>query len=448
MCKFLNLKTSFSKKVILCISLFIFTSQLAAYAASHATYKSLPTKELERFAIVINNIKKYYYKSVTDKTLFDNAISGMLSELDPHSAYLNSDDLKDLELATIGKFGGIGIEIMPDNGLIKVISPLDDTPAYKAGIKAGDYIVQINNKLVRNMTLREAVELMRGPRGSTLTLTIIRKNVHNPITVTLKRKIIKIKTIKERILEDGYGYIRIAFFQEETENDLNDAIKRLLKKAHGSLRGVILDLRNNPGGLLESAIQVSDDFLDANNLKDNNIIVSTKSQAADVQFVAKATPGELLPKIPLVVLINEGSASASEVVAGALQDHKRAIITGTQSFGKGSVQTLLALDDESAIKITTALYYTPLDRSIQAKGIEPDIKIEDIKVMDNKTPANEPLNHINEASLIDHIQNGDEDQAQTEPADNLSLAMKDYQLYESLNILKSLTVVQKNSAHK
>lgn len=298
------------------------------------------------------------------------------------------------------------------------------------------------------MTLREAVELMRGPRGSTLTLTIIRKNVHNPITVTLKRKIIKIKTIKERILEDGYGYIRIAFFQEETENDLNDAIKRLLKKAHGSLRGVILDLRNNPGGLLESAIQVSDDFLDANNLKDNNIIVSTKSQAADVQFVAKATPGELLPKIPLVVLINEGSASASEVVAGALQDHKRAIITGTQSFGKGSVQTLLALDDESAIKITTALYYTPLDRSIQAKGIEPDIKIEDIKVMDNKTPANEPLNHINEASLIDHIQNGDEDQAQTEPADNLSLAMKDYQLYESLNILKSLTVVQKNSAHK
>lgn len=446
------------KKILFAILLIVginLTITLKIYAedSSATTIDSaIPTSELQKLAIVLANVKKYYYRHVDNNTLFNNAISGMLSSLDPHSAYLNSDDLKELDMETSGKFGGVGIEVVPDAGAIKVVTPLDDTPAFRAGIKAGDYIIQINNKLVRNMTLNEALNLMRGPKGGKVSLTILRKNESKPLIFNLKRETIKIKTIKSKILENGYGYVRIAIFQDPTEKDLKKAVEKIKKITHGNLKGLILDVRNNPGGIFESSVQVADDFLDADKLKNNNLIVYTKGQSDEIQISAKATPGELIPNIPIVILINEGSASAAEILAGALQDHKRAIVVGTRSFGKGSVQTLIPIDQNSMIKLTTALYYTPLGRSIQAKGIEPDITIENLQIPEKKSEL-EALERINESNLIDHIQNTeanatlpsqdltseDEDEQNTQETE---LAYKDYQLYEALHILKSLNVLR------
>jgi carboxyl-terminal processing protease len=427
-------------------------------SATQLEVPNIAPKDMQRLAVAIAIIKKYYVKPVDDKTLFDNAIGGMLSGLDPHSEYLKKEDLDDLEMLTFGKFGGVGIELVPDQGLLKVISPLDDTPAFKEGIKAGDIIAQINGKLVKDMTMREAISLMRGPKGSKLTLTILRKNQLKPITFNITRDVIKLKTVKTKILEKEYAYIRISFFQEPTEEDLIKAIDKLKKDTNNHIKGIILDLRNNPGGLLDSAVQISDNFLDASKLKQNNLIVYTKGKdsGSESQITAKASTGELFPDVPIVVLINEGSASASEIVAGALQDHKRAIIVGTKSFGKGSVQTLLPVDDQSAIKITTALYYTPLGRSIQIKGIEPDVVVSDIKITaKNNDP--EFLAKIDEASLRDHLPNGnsgtdiiDKEQdgnkdeiSELKPQNTIDLASKDYQLYEALNILKVQGVLGK-----
>lgn len=408
----------------------------------------LSKDDIHRFTKILSEVKKYYYKPVEGDLLFDKAIRGMLFGLDPHSSYMDADDLKDLEMTALGKFGGIGVEVYPDQGAIKVVSPIDDTPAYRAGIKAGDYIVQINNKLVRDMTLRDAVRMMRGPKGSRLSLTIIRKNKDKPLVFNLRREIIKIKTIKNKILEPGYGYVRLALFQESTEKDMLNAIKILQKSTKGNLKGLILDLRNNPGGLFESAVQVADVFLDADALKNNELIVSIKGQGQEVQVKANKKSGSsksMLTNIPLVILINEGSASASEIVAGALQDHKRAIVVGERSFGKGSVQTVIPFGKDSAIKLTTALYYTPAGRSIQAKGIEPDINIENIKISRDNQDVND-IPRVDEAALVDHIQNGtneskyaSDQQKQSKTANEL--AYKDYQLYEALHILKGQNVI-------
>ena len=434
---------------ILCLLIFcstmIFASISISKSQSDGEGESLLSAEnWSLLTSVISNTKKYYYKSIGVTDLLKHALSGMLSGLDPHSSYLDAKDLKDLEMETTGKFGGIGVEVVPDKGAIKVISPLDDTPAFKVGIKAGDYIVQIDDKLVRDMTLREAIGMMRGKSGTSLKLTVVRKGEHKPLTFSLRREIIKVQTIKEKILEPGFGYVRLALFQEPTAKDLVKSIKKLKRLSKGSLKGLILDMRNNPGGLLDSGVQVADYFLDSKKLKDNDLIVYTKGQVEESRIVAKATPGEILPGVPLVVLINEGSASASEIVAGALQDHKRAIVVGMRSFGKGSVQTLIPVGRDDAIKLTTALYLTPLGRLIQARGIQPDITIENL-VLSKKDNDDQDLPRIDESALMDHIKNGDNkkelEKERKRLKAELEQAHKDFQLYEALHILKSQNVL-------
>ncbi len=412
---------------------------------------TLPAEAFKRLVTVIDNIKKYYYRAIDVSALLDGAIKGMVSSLDPHSEYLDIKGIRELNAETSGKFGGIGIEMVSDSGAIKVITPVDGTPAARAGIKAGDYIIQIDNKFVRDMTLSEAAAMMRGKKGSKLNLTILRKNESKPRVITLQREIIKFKSVTSKLLEPGYAYIRLAIFDESTEKDMVKAIKDLQRASKGKLRGLILDVRNNPGGLLDSAIDVANAFLDARKLKNNDLIVYTKGQDEEDQVVAKASAGELLPNVPLVVLINEGSASAAEIIAGALQDHKRAIIVGMRSFGKGSVQIVLPIGQVNAIRLTTALYFTPLGYSIQAKGIKPDIEVEDILIPRNR--ERQSLPRIDESALIDHIQNADatgdgEDEDQKLEIQRqwskseLGLVYKDYQLYEALHTLKTLNVME------
>jgi carboxyl-terminal processing protease len=379
-------------------------------------------------------------------------MSGMLSNLDPHSAYLDKDDLKDLQTVTTGKFGGIGIEITPYKGMIRVISPLDDTPAAKAGMKPGDLIVRIDKKLVKDMTLRQAVNMMRGPRGSIVNLTVIRQDSKVPLNFKIARDIVTVQTIKNKLLENGYGYVRIAFFQNNADDELISAIDKLKKESGGKLKGLVLDLRNNPGGLLDAAIDISDTFLDASKLK-NKLIVYTKGKIPGADIEAFANSKDILNGTPMVVLINGGSASASEIVAGALQDHKRAVILGTKSFGKGSVQTVIPIDNESAIKLTTALYYTPSGTSIQAKGIQPDISVDQLQLAKNKESGN-ALETIDEEDLIGHLDNDKTAEAtkqtEIEKKENAettkkeqSLAQEDFQLFEALTLLKAMNAITK-----
>jgi carboxyl-terminal processing protease len=403
---------------------------------------SVPLKDIQRFSTVIMQIKRYYIENVSDDTLFENAMKGMVSSLDPHSSYLDEEDLKDLQTATTGKFGGIGVEIIPESGYIKVISPLDDTPAYKAGIKPGDLIIRIDNKLIREMTMREAINLIRGKRSSYVALTILRKGEKKPLKILVKRDVIKVQTIKSKLLESGYGYIRIAFFQTPAKQDLKNAIKNLEKQSDGHLKGLVIDLRNNPGGLLEAAIDVADSFLDSKYLKKyDGLIVYTKGRIPRADIKATATPGDLVQDVPMVVLINEGSASASEIVAGALQDYKRAIIVGTKSFGKGSVQTVLPIDNTSALKLTTALYYTPSGRSIQAMGIVPDVVVSNLNV--SHSDADEILiDPINENDLSGHLKNGNgksfTENLEAKTKSENALAQNDFQLYEALMLLEGI----------
>jgi carboxyl-terminal processing protease len=407
----------------------------------------LPIKEVQRFAAAVSQIKNYYVKPVTDQELFDNAISGMMSGLDPHSNYLNSQEYENLNTATKGEFSGIGLEVTLDDGFIKVISAVDDSPAAKSGIKPNDIIVSLDTTPIKGLSLREAVSKMRGARGSHVHLLVLRKGQDKPLKFDIIRDVVLVKSIKFKLFSDNLGYIRIANFQSPTASDMNKAIYNLLEQAGGELKGLILDLRNNPGGLLDAAVQISDSFVDSTLLGTNKLIIYTKGRAQGANYNAYAHPGDILNGAPIVILINEGTASAAEIVAGALQDHKRAIIVGQKSFGKGSVQTIMPLDEKTAIKLTTALYFTPAGRSIQAEGIKPDILIKDVDLSHSKAKEDE-YEGFKEANLTKHLANANEASFKKDKANpgthqnEANLAYEDYQLYEALNLLKGISTIR------
>jgi carboxyl-terminal processing protease len=415
-------------------------------AIGHGVYalkddQEIPFEDLQAFTEVLSRIKSDYVEGVDDKSLIEDAIRGMLSGLDPHSAYLNISEFADLKIGTTGKFGGLGIEVGMENGFVKVISPIDDTPAARAGVQASDLIIKLDDKQVKGMTLNEAVKIMRGKPNTDIRLTIVRQNEPKPLVITITREIIRVQSVKNRMLEPGYGYVRITNFQSRTATDLLKAISDLQKEA--ALEGLILDLRNNPGGVLTGAVNVSDAFIN------DGLIVYTEGRIDDSSHRYPATPGDSLNGAPMVVLINGGSASASEIVAGALQDHKRAIIMGTKSFGKGSVQTIQELRNGSAVKLTTARYFTPNGRSIQARGIVPDISLKTLKL--SASDSNDSAS-FSESDLDGRLSNpnGDKDDTDTSAKtkkDTENLAETDFQLFEALNLLKGLHILnqQKNS---
>ena len=431
--------------IVAAVSFFPLTTIAADAETTTTTQQRIPMEDVQRFSNALSEIKKYYVKPISDKELFDNAIRGMLSGLDPHSSYLDENDFKELQTATNGEFGGLGIEVTMEDGVIKVVTPLVDSPAFKAGIKAGDYIIKLGTQSVQGIELKNAVELMRGAPGSTIELTVLRKGVNKPLTFTLVREKIMIKSVKSKLLDNQYGYIRLAQFQAMTDKDMEQAVAQLKQQAGGQLKGLVLDLRNNPGGLLDSAIQISDAFLDKDKKGKPEMIVYTQGRLPGSKFTAMANPGDILDHAPMVVLINNGSASASEIVAGALKDNKRAIILGTRSFGKGSVQTVLPLDSKRGIKLTTALYFTPSGTSIQAKGITPDIVVEEVSIP-KEAATKDGFTGFAEADLSGHILNQTE--AENPPMkqaikDDNSLLHEDYQLYAALTILKGLAVAQR-----
>lgn len=403
---------------------------------------------LQRFSTALGHIKEFYVKDTKDKALFDNALRGMLEGLDPHSTYLDKEAFDELKTSTRGRFAGLGIEIDMHEQLVRVVSPIDDTPAAKAGIQPGDLIFRIDDKPVKGMKMSDAVKLLRGDEGSKVTLTILRDGAKEPLTVPVTREIIKVESVKGEILEKQYAYLRIRQFQEKTVQNLEEMIHDLKESTDGKLKGVILDMRNNPGGLLDAAVGVSDLFLDKNNkLKHDELIVYTEGRIPGADFKARATEGDMLQGLPMVVLVNAGSASASEIVAGALQDHRRAIVMGEKTFGKGSVQTVLPLDENRAIKLTTAIYYTPSGRSIQAKGIEPDITVKAISIPDAKDNKTWEVLTIRENDLSGHIKNekGSKNADKQKVAkDKLPLIHRDFQLYQAVNLLKGLNALAKD----
>jgi len=400
----------------------------------------LPLDELRTFTDVFGKIKSDYVETTEDSDLLENAIRGMLTGLDPHSTYLDPEAYQELRVGTSGKFGGLGIEVGMENGFVKVISPIDDTPAQRAGMQTGDLIIRIDNTPVKGLSLGDAVKLMRGDPGSKILLTVVRESEDKPLKVSITRAVIKVNSVKSRMLEPGFGYVRISQFQSNTGENIINAVSELKKEHEANLKGLIIDLRNNPGGVLNAAVAVSDAFLE------DGLIVYTEGRINDSEMKFKATPTDIVKGAPIVVLVNGGSASASEIVAGALQDHKRAVIMGTTTFGKGSVQTILPIPNGAALKLTTARYYTPSGRSIQAEGIIPDIKLENVKLTEMEASAFEP---IKEANLSGHLDNGNSDDSKTvdsagnEDKKELSLAQKDYQLYEALNLLKGLEILQR-----
>ena len=378
----------------------------------------------------IEKIKTDYVEHVENKEIVESAINGILSSLDPHSSFLNAKNLEDMKIQTKGLFGGLGIEVTMENGFVKVISPIDDTPAYKAGIKAGDYITHLNKKSVIGLTLNEAVGKMRGPVGSKLKVTIGRTNME-PFDITIKRDVIKITSVRSRIEKD-VGYVRITTFSEQTNKSTKEAIKKL--KKNKNLKGFVLDLRNNPGGLLEQAVYVSDLFLEKGE------IVSTRGRDSENPETYKAKPGDVINGLPLVVLINGGSASASEIVAGALQDHKRAIILGTQSFGKGSVQTIIPVNPYGALRMTTARYFTPSGRSIQKKGISPDIVVEEAKLEKVKK-----RNGNRESDLRGALDNPNQEMENND-TNNEKESTNDFQLSRALDLVRGISLYKNKLA--
>jgi carboxyl-terminal processing protease len=417
----------------------------------------LPVDELRAYADVFNAIKQGYVEPVEDKKLITDSISGMLSGLDPHSAYLDAEAFKDLQVGTQGEFGGLGIEVGMEDGFVKVISPIEDTPAFRAGVQAGDLIVKLDDTPVKGMSLNDAVKRMRGKPNTDITLTIMRKGQPQPVVLKLTREVIKVQSVKSKVLETGFGYLRVAQFQENTAAAVVEHLNRLA--AQGPLQGLVLDLRNDPGGLLHGAVGVSAAFLPADAL-----VVSTDGRTEDAKREYRATQADYLRgtrddflrrlpsyarEVPMVVLVNAGSASASEIVAGALQDHKRAKVIGIQTFGKGSVQTILPLNNNTAIKLTTARYYTPSGRSIQAKGIEPDIVVEET--------ANGSSRRVREVDLVGHLENDKAAKAAAEAAadkagdvpasDEAAVRFElagenDHQLKQAIRLLKGEDIAQ------
>ncbi|MDY6828806.1 MAG: S41 family peptidase [Pseudomonadota bacterium] len=385
----------------------------------------LPLDELRLFVEVFDRIRTAYVEPVDDAQLLQEAIRGMLSGLDPHSTFLDAEQFEALETGTSGEFGGIGIEIGLEDGFIKIISPMDDTPAMRAGVQPGDLILKIDQQPTKGMGLAEAVDLLRGEVGSRVTLTLLREGTDQPLDVVLERAAIKVPSIKAEVLEPGFGYLRIAQFQTRTAKDLATELHKLGEAAE--LRGLVLDLRNNPGGLLRSAVEVTDLFLD------QGLIVYTDGRLPESKLRYQASPETAVPDLPLVVLINGGSASAAEIVAGALQDHRRALLVGTRSFGKGSVQTVLPLTEDRAVKLTTALYFTPSGRSIQAQGIDPDIQVRRAEIK----PLQDEPGSYRESDLSGHLENGAAGKTRTPVA---AAAISDYQLQEALNLLKGIAV--------
>jgi len=397
---------------------------------------SLPFDDLRTFTEVFGRIQSDYVERVSDDKMLEDAIRGMLAGLDPHSTYLNEEQYKELRIGTTGRFGGLGIEVGTEDGFVKVIAPIDDTPAQRAGIKAGDLIIRLDDKPIKGLSLGDAVKLMRGEPGSEIVLTVVREGEEQPLKIKIVRAVIKIKSVKSRTLEPGYGYLRISSFQSETGEGVKQALSELKKENNGRLQGVVLDLRNNPGGVLNAAVSVSDAFLK------HGLIVYTQGRQKGSELKFNATPTDMLNGAPIVVLINAGSASASEIVAGALQDHKRAVIMGEKSFGKGSVQTILPTSNGGAVKLTTARYYTPSGRSIQAEGITPDILLSKVRLEAVEHSNVQPLK---EADLSRHLSNGNGEKPQ--PADGLEeksdekLATDDYPLSEALNVLKGISIL-------
>jgi len=435
----------------------------SAVAQREAARFPLPVDELRAFAEVFGAIKSSYVEPVEDKKLITEAISGMLTGLDPHSAYLDQDAFRELQVGTQGQFGGLGIEVGMEEGFVKVVSPIEDTPAFRAGLKPGDFIIKIDDTSVKGMTLNDAVKRMRGKPKTTIRLTILRKGDAKPFEVTLTREVIRVQSVKSKLIEPGYGWVRVSQFQEHTGQDLVKHIEGLYKK-DGPLKGLILDLRNDPGGLLNGAVGISSAFLPR-----GVVVVSTDGRTEDAKRKFIAAPEDYLrgnredylknlpaavKTVPMVVLVNGGSASASEIVAGALQDHKRATVLGTPTFGKGSVQTILPLGNNTAIKLTTARYYTPSGRSIQAKGIVPDVLIED--------PTTPTTGRLREADLEKHLLNDQEREAQPEKSQRTSAkpstdaeekppaplefaSEKDFQFQQALKLLKGMPLTTAQS---
>lgn len=404
------------------------------FADREAAPASLPLQELQAFAEILTQVKDNYVEPLEDSALLEHAIRGMLDGLDPHSAYLNAEEYKDISVSTSGKFGGLGIEVQMHNGFVRVVAPIDDTPASRAGIESGDLIIRIDEKPVKGMNLTDAVRLMRGKPGSKIKLMVMREGGSQPFDVKLTRDIIKVESVRSRVLEPGFGYLRVSTFSGNTGSSVEKHLSDLRKEAGDGLRGVVLDLRNNPGGVLTAAVDVSDSFLEAGTI----VSIRGRGEGNAREFTAK--PGDALNGLPLVVLVNEGSASASEIVAGALQDHQRAVVVGRKTFGKGSVQTIVPVRNNAAIKLTTARYYTPNGRSIQATGIAPDIEISALKVSAN----DRSFAPIKEADLANSLENenGSEDGDEA-AAGEAGLAQTDYALYEALNLLKGLSIISR-----
>ena len=379
---------NFIRKVSLCLYAIILMANITLPNLNINASDRVPAENIEQFVDVFNRIKEQYVDDVEDETLFKAAIKGMVTGLDPHSSFLTSDDFNELKIGTTGKFGGLGIEITTEDGFVKVIAPIDDTPAQRAGIEAGDMIIKVDDTSLQDMDIGDAVKLMRGEPGTKVEVTVLRKNVDEPIVINLTRQIIVSKGIKTKIFNNNIAYLRLSSFQSNSTNDLKSAIYKLKKESSNDIKAIILDLRNNPGGVLGSAVGITDLFLKKGK------IVYTKGRTINSKLEYNATPQDISSGLPLIVMINEGSASASEIVAGALQDHKRAKIVGTKSYGKASVQTIQELTDGSALKLTTARYYTPLGRDIHKNGIEPDIKIEREK--DQTVTLPEPYNEDNQ----------------------------------------------------
>jgi carboxyl-terminal processing protease len=432
-----------SKYFVVAFIVAILTLSLSSYAGRNNFASLINTPEeqdyFQLFKKIIEITKQNYVEEVKDKDLFYSAFDGMLRSLDPHSGFLNNENFKEMHVQTSGQFGGVGIEITMYKGFLKVVSPIDDTPAFKAGIKPSDYITMIDGESVRDLNINQAVQKIRGPKGTKVKLTIVREGVTEPLEFNVERAIIKIVSVKSKILANDVAYFRITSFSQNTTSSLESQIKKILAKSENNLKGIVLDLRNNPGGLLDQAIGVSELFLDG------GVVVSTKGRARNAEEIFNAAKGDIVKDIPIVVLINQGSASASEIVAGALQDHKRAVILGKNSFGKGSVQTVVPLGNNLGMRLTTSKYYTPNGDSIQAKGIIPDVEI----TQKNIQIGEENNKYISESNLPGHLESQKEDLGNDDDAKKISqeelnkIYREDYQLARAIDLLHALSVLNK-----